>query len=945
MNKTIFSIANSCVLEDDFANAIVLYDFLLKYYNSINEKPFDGYKFNLSLALKEVEDGEKYVQENTLEKLVLRALQALNEVGTEDSQHHIQQLLVEFGSALQQYFDIDASVLPDLLHSAQFFNKELYSKKNHIDMPYDALIDFYKKYGVVEPKVAKFSIDDMKAKLWGGFSNEVIDALISSLNSGKYNDKMKGQAALVLGRWYAVQNDWENSIKYTKFIKKFDESLFRRKRTKLLLIQSLINAGEFESAKSMVDFALNKELDGDYLCANSNLRFVEHGHASDAQRLQDLNKLFKSEKLLEVSVQPNTKYEFGCWAYPEHKNAWVEHEAKVSVLMPVYGAEEFIEVAINSMLSQTWRNLEIIAVEDRSPDKSWEKLQELAKKDSRLKIYRNDVNMGAYPTRNKALSLATGDFITVHDSDDWSHPQMIEMQVKALLQDENAKATCSFMTRVNPDLSFILRPSRENLEYIHRSYPSLLMRREDVLTLGQWDNTSANADDEFIQRVRIKWGNDALIDVLPHIPFSLFLVHENSLTQQKGTSLNSLTFGVRKTYADQAAYWRRTRGTLSADLLNISRTSLKQPFPIPQNLAPKNWEKNKDYDLVIISDLSLLGGTRRCNEAYIKNAAEIGLRVGLFHWPRFDLKIVPIADEYYELCYLDNVDLLVPEDEINAKAVIIHHPPILKYKIDDVPKIDTNKVFVLINQSPMQRWSQKPFYYNPQDVSQLSHELFGVEPVWIPISGRVREVLDLTGGYTHILDEIWSPPYSHDLDMETYELPKGFGSNRKIVIGRHARDHWTKWPQTAQALKDAYCADLAKFQVNLLGGQDTPLKMLGATPSNWNVLEFDSVGVNDFISELDFFLHFVNEDYIEEFGRNVMEAMALGRVVILPPEFKEIFADGAIYCEADKVAAVCEHYWNNPELYLEQLKKGKQFVLENCSKEVIQQRLTNILVG
>lgn len=941
MSKTIFAVANDLFLDDKFLKASVLYEFLICYCEA-NKKPvFDGYEFNLSLCMDKLNLNGAFSAEASLDILAFRALQVLSNLV---DQSHFESLLSKYEDLIRKkiFSDRPMDLRKALKVASENFNPELYAYKNNIDQMYDALIDYIVKYEIQADRKLFLAVDDLKAKLWGGFSNQVVELLLNSIHSGKYDAKSKAKAALVLGKWYAVNEDWSLSIKYIKIIKKFDESLFRNKRVKLLLIQSLINNSEFDSARSMINYALNKEMDSDYICADTNLKLKESGQSADQERLDEFNRIFIKNNLLAVSLKPNAGYVFGSWDYPEYREKWVVDGPKISVLMPVYGAEEFIDVAINSMLGQTWRNIEIIAVEDCSPDASWERLKELAKKDSRLKIYKNDVNMGAYPTRNRALSLATGDFITVHDSDDWSHPQMLEKQMEVLLADSNLKATCSFMTRVHPDLSFILRPSRENLEYVHRSYPSLLMRKDDVLLLGQWDGTSANADDEFIQRIRIMWGADSIGDVMPHVPFSLFLVHENSLTQQKGTSLTSLTFGIRKTYADQAAYWRRTRAEVLGTL-NVQRTSLKSPFPIPQNLAPKNWEKDRKYDLVIISDLSLLGGTRRCNEAYIKYAAELGLRVGLFHWPRFDLKLAKIADEYYELCYLDNVDLLVPEDDIEAGVVLIHHPPILKYKIDAVPQIQTSKVMILINQSPMQRWSQQPFYYDPMEVGGLCVDLFGVEPTWVPISGRVAEILNLVGGYKDIYPEIWSPPYSYELDEGACQLPNSFGGRRDIVVGRHARDHWTKWPQTAQAIQDAYCAERSGIVVRLLGGQDTPLKKIGRTPSNWDVLEFDSIDVTEFIHSLDFFLHYVNEDYIEEFGRNVMEAMAIGRVVILPAEFKEIFGDAAVYAKAADVERVCKHYWDNPELYLSQVQKGKLFVKSNCSKQVVQKRIQNAL--
>lgn len=854
---------------------------------------------------------------------------------------------------VQTYPDVKILGMDPLLHymkygsflrrdPSPFFNARNYASRHCLTKDENPLLHFIETYGGDPSGFPVLPMNDLRAKLWGGFSGLTVNLLRAALSSGNYGKAEKAEAAFLLGRWSALNEEWGDAVKYLRMISKFDVKLFRSIRVKLLLIDTMIRAGEYDKAQEMVEFLLNKELNGHFVCAKCNL--LAALGAPDAERFAALNSLFEGSGLTPMRMaNPNLGAVFGNWAFDIPAPKAVEG-AKVSVLMAVYGAEDFIDVAIGSLLSQTWKNLEIIAVEDCGSDNSWQRLQELAATDSRLKIYRNDANMGAYPTRNRALSLATGDFITVHDSDDWSHPQMIEVQMKALTDNIELKGSCSAMARVHPDLTFILRPQRNNLEFVHRSYPSLLMRREDVLELGEWDRVSANADDEFIQRARAKWGPQSIVDVMSNVPLSLFLVHKNSLTQQKGTSLNSLTFGIRREYSRQASYWReRKMASQVGANLSIERTSFKHPFPIPQGLGPKHWMRNCDYDIVLVSDLSLLGGTRRCNEGYIDAATALGLRIGLFHWPRFDLSLSEVAADYVELSYRDNVDILVPEDEITAKLVLIHHPPILKYRIDAVPKITAQKLGVLVNQSPMQRWSNTPHYYDADEVRQTCVDLFGLEPEWISISPRVNEILRISGGFDNIHRSIWYPPYRGALPEAVPTLPEGFGSDRPIVIGRHARDHWTKWPATAASLAAAYCADEPGITCHILGGDRTPRRLLSPFPENWEILAFDSIAISDFIESLDFFLHFVHEDYIEEFGRNVMEAMAAGRVAILPPSFRDIFGEAAVYCEPEDVAETIRTLWANSERYRAQAQKGLNFVIQNCSQAVVQNNLQTIL--
>lgn len=784
----------------------------------------------------------------------------------------------------------------------------------------------------------QFPIKDIETKLWGGFSSIALEALEDSLTNAFYNEKDKAKAAFILGRWHAVREDWPKAIEMIRLIRKFNISLYRNKKCKILLIQCLIKNGEFDRAQEFIDFELNKAIDGNFAVAKSNLLQSKMPMASD-ERLACINSIFEAANLYPIKLNdPQKGFEFDniYHAFPPQE---VVSGPLVSILMPIYKAGEFIDVAIKSLLGQTWSNIEIVAVDDCSPDDSWDKLQAWAVKDSRLKIFRNEKNMGAYPTRNRALELSRGDFITVHDSDDWSHPQMIEVQMDALQTTKGARITCSAMARVHPDMSFILRPQRGNLEYVHRSYPSVLISREDLTVLGEWDAVSANADDEFIQRARMKWGVEAIIDLMPTVPLSFFLVHENSLTQQAGTSLNSLTFGIRKEYARQATYWRKNSSTD----LSLHRTSLKSPFPIPAGLAPKNWARNTHYDIILITDMSLLGGTRRCNEGYIQAAVELGLRIGLFHWPRYDLRFQDIADEYLDLCYNENVDILVPEDELSCKQILIHHPPILKYPIDAVPKIVADRISILVNQLPMQLWSQTPFYYCPIEVNELCKKFFGGIPDWIAIAPHVAKVLTAIGEYDTIQEEIWYPPFAGKLPLHMPSPPSGFGADRPIVIGRHSRDHWTKWPETRQDLVNAYCGNAPNISAHFLGGTRTPQRTLGELPSNWDVFEFDSIDVTEFIKSLDFFLHFVHSDYIEEFGRNIMEAMGAGRVVILPASFRDTFGDAAVYCTPGEVESTVRYFWENPGQYHRQAERGFEFVVNNCSQKQVQKRLTAVL--
>jgi glycosyltransferase involved in cell wall biosynthesis len=90
----------------------------------------------------------------------------------------------------------------------------------------------------------------------------------------------------------------------------------------------------------------------------------------------------------------------------------------VSVLMTAYNREQFIAAAIESVLSQTFHDFELIIVDDQSTDRTVEIAREYAARDARITVVVNDTRLGDYPNRNRAARLARGEYLKYHDSDD-----------------------------------------------------------------------------------------------------------------------------------------------------------------------------------------------------------------------------------------------------------------------------------------------------------------------------------------------------------------------------------------------------------------------------------------------------------------------------------------------------------------------------------------------
>ena len=107
----------------------------------------------------------------------------------------------------------------------------------------------------------------------------------------------------------------------------------------------------------------------------------------------------------------------------------------VSVIVPAYNAEQFIARTLSSVIEQTYKNLEILVVDDGSKDRTAEIVEQFATKDSRVTLLRQQ-NSGVAKARNLAIKNAKGEYIAPVDADDIWHPQKIEKQIEVFLSSE-----------------------------------------------------------------------------------------------------------------------------------------------------------------------------------------------------------------------------------------------------------------------------------------------------------------------------------------------------------------------------------------------------------------------------------------------------------------------------------------------------------------------------
>lgn len=170
----------------------------------------------------------------------------------------------------------------------------------------------------------------------------------------------------------------------------------------------------------------------------------------------------------------------------------------VSVIMPVYNSEKYLDKAIQSILNQTYTNFEFIIIDDCSKDKSWNIIQKYAKKDKRIKAVRNKENLNVVKTRNKGFSLISkkSEFIAIMDADDISVVERIEKQVKFFEENKDYYLIGSHNIIIDEKDEIIGRrtyPLTDNdvrkvfTKYDPLSQPTAMMRTKILKTVGKYN--------------------------------------------------------------------------------------------------------------------------------------------------------------------------------------------------------------------------------------------------------------------------------------------------------------------------------------------------------------------------------------------------------------------------------------------------------------------------
>lgn len=288
------------------------------------------------------------------------------------------------------------------------------------------------------------------------------------------------------------------------------------------------------------------------------------------------------------------------------------HTPLVSICIPCYNTEAYVQEALQSILDQTYQNLEVIVVDDNSTDNTLEKARTFS--DSRLKIIENkEIGSNAAKARNRALSMAKGEYVKFFDADDILSSEAIESQVELLMENDAENVASSQWGRFHFDDVATFELDNPN-QTVWRDMPSnkwliesfmnarpmmqpgvFLIPRRIIEKAGGWDESLTLIDDfEFFTRV------------LTHCKTVRFC--EGATLYYRSNVSGSLS-GTRDRNAVVSAYNSLMKGVSHLLKVDPSIEARHACANILQDFEYTYYPKYKDLRLKVLARVKELGGS------------------------------------------------------------------------------------------------------------------------------------------------------------------------------------------------------------------------------------------------------------------------------------------------------------------------------------------------
>lgn len=609
----------------------------------------------------------------------------------------------------------------------------------------------------------------------------------------------------------------------------------------------------------------------------------------------------------------------------------------VSVILTTYNpAPSEIQTAVRSILNQTWANLEVLIVDDHSEAQSIPAIDDLAAEDSRIRVIRMPKNGGTYRARNFGIREAQGKYITGQDTDDWSHPERIEREVKALEEDDSIPGVTTSANRTD---SLLVRASLGNNP--HRSCEvSLMLRTETARRIGGYLPVRKAGDSEFRARLEQWWGGR-----VRHLDEPLYIIRLSHGSLSRADFRPGWSHHARRAFWSSYTDWHENAEHAELEI-DASDSTLPCAEMAPSKIAGTEWARPRTFDVCVVADWRGSSQQQRAAFDELTAMVNMGIRVAILHldtpWGGAE-NWRALSPGVQRLVTTGKVWRVLVDDEIDAQLLLVRDPAALDFGRQVRASVAVKQAMMLAHSDPSAR-PETFTEYDPKNAHLMASHVFSIEPKWVVPDGQSASNFENVFNLPTIRN-----PYPYVVEAP-FRSPRRLGNTGlRTVIGRTASNSESDWPD-AEAIRTVYPTD-GSFEIRVLGDARGAVRALGEkhVPAEWVDFRLGSVDSRQFWRTVDAFILYDQGGQDRAYDRDIYEALAAGAIVVTDALKAENFGHTVVVAKETEALGVVMQLMSDPASLEEYRAKARNFALSRSGKrqyiEFIKKSLSNHNLG
>lgn len=647
------------------------------------------------------------------------------------------------------------------------------------------------------------------------------------------------------------------------------------------------------------------------------------------------NEAFRAHGLAEIDVSPDVEVPFDGLitnGVPAERRlsdetmdrtlgdeSSADEAPLVSIVLTTFNPQPAeLRTSVQSILNQTWRNIELLIVDDHSTEVPAELFEELQASDHRVKVLRMPQNGGTYLARNAGILEARGEYVTGQDTDDWSHPQRIERQLRAFHRRQDLAGVTVTANRTDERLvrtAVGFLPQR-------RCEVSLMFRHEDAVAMGGYLPMRKGADSEFRERLMLHTGKE-----VEDLSDPLYMTRLSHGSLSRADFRHGWTAPHRLAFSSAYRTWHGQIGN-SLDPLASGRVQ-ESPFIAPSRISGRA-SCAELVDVCFVADWRANGEVERAAIDEIEAALESGARVGVLHLDSpFSVAISPRALNPVIQSWINDgvIAQLMPDEAITVRAMFVRDPAVFDYARSTEMALQVQRLLFIAGDRPHDRtdaWRT----YDPGRVGAAAQRLVGQAGTWV-----LTEVGDAEEFRRRFAVDCLDVAYPLVMSERYFTRRRRQTPGHGLVVGRGNGQFMSDWPE-AEQLRATYLSDPA-FDVRILGESTGGQALLGLRkiPSSWITFRNTEHNPIYFWRSVHLALQFDQRSQGASHDRAIMEALAAGTPVLCSRRYERIFGGAVLGTDAVDAVEASQELMGDPVRMDAMAERGIKYVRDNFSLE------------